>query len=1392
MTLDGDRKQRSPGGGADVGQTSEANAGRAGGPATFAGTDMQASVAALLAVHILARQKLNWLELEVPDVPTALLGETLGPGDDIRVELANTQELLEVQSKKGLKKDKILRHTFELIAEKLPQLPLVRVIIAVDSVSTSRTVRDDLKRDLVRMGDGRIDNFSEIAQHVRGIVTAVGAPVAVLERVGIMTVDVAHNGEGHAAIAIQSLRMILEDSSHAETAWALLVRECSLLCRDQRRLSFDKLAALLSRNGFPLQKARTVGEGAGTSVPAQLSSTSPPADASPAAVTAAADIADPKVARVRALLEVAKELLEKGSDAAALEVLTAVEQRNKRTKLPSEVRASLYSRLGAALMRAARWKEARKSLGRALQHDDKHVGALTNLAVIEAYEGNDRAALLLLDKAIAVTPDSPSAWANRTPVASRLGVPNDPPIKLLDDPTYLTGVANNSMAEGSWAVAAVHAQRALRFNRTVDTLMIYAISRFNASYDARLEEVAPGVERAQVLREVLDVTSEVIELLEQETQSRKLGDAFVLRGTAKRSLHDYSGAVVDLVRSLELDYRNTEAAYQLAVVRAKQEDWTGVLAAADMAVGGETSGRGRLLVMKARALLVLDRQTDIAAVLTEALDAARGTAQEMEVRVNGADVAIAAGLLSVAKGLVAGVTESDQQWIVHLWNARIAVKEGLSDVADEEFGRAMKTAGLRDKRFVTGEFAMHLARRKESARAIALFEEASVEDEGAGADWTRLYLRALYDADELSRLDAFIRLLRSRGPLPGFALEMDWRIGRRQEDLSRQVVSLEGLRQLDPSNFDVLIQLADGYESLSRGAESRALVDLAGAQRANLTAVQLVQLAAITARLGKSEDAVRFAFDALRRDPADPAIHLAFLNSMLRSEEELKFDVDAVGDDTVVTLHGTGKFADEEYTYIILDRSDVDARRNEYRPSDPAVADLIGRRVGDEVVRRKGALSQESLVVKEINHLFVFAVRDVMSNFSRHFPENTALQQFKIGESPTLEDLAPIIKSTADRAEQIEKAIKLHVNELMPLAAVASAVGSNEVSLIEELTRAKSRRLNVERGGPTQLEASLEAARPEADAQDGGTVVLTRSGLFTAEEMKLLALLKQLRDRLVVPGSLVEAIKEEIRELGRGRNSGLKYIVPAGSGGIQFVDTPVEQVRNEIARREALLEWLKANAQSLPRPVASLKTERDKFRELLGETAFDAMSLAAELNGVIYADDVGLRELAANDSGVGGFSTFALVTVAAERSVIEAASRDDIILGLIERNHYFVPLTAEFLEHMLARNHYEINAQVLRVLDRLSDEHLIVEFGVGVVADLLRQLSTGVAGPSALRSVTVAALEALTRGRDVMRVARRFEIAVRQRMVLLPQRLDEILAAMQVFVQSRLAGQAWE
>src|SRR6185437_16281795 len=73
------------------------------GDATFSGTNYQAAVMAYVAVHILAQRRLQWL---YPDdvTPTAISGETEGPGDDARIEFGGKRPAVELQAKHGCRR----------------------------------------------------------------------------------------------------------------------------------------------------------------------------------------------------------------------------------------------------------------------------------------------------------------------------------------------------------------------------------------------------------------------------------------------------------------------------------------------------------------------------------------------------------------------------------------------------------------------------------------------------------------------------------------------------------------------------------------------------------------------------------------------------------------------------------------------------------------------------------------------------------------------------------------------------------------------------------------------------------------------------------------------------------------------------------------------------------------------------------------------------------------------------------------------------------------------------------------------------------------------------------------------------------------------------------------
>ena len=1346
-----------------------------GGSATFSGTVTQGSVAAYVAVYLLARQPLNWLELNVQDVPTAILGETLGPGDDIRIELLATEHLLEVQSKHGLRVGRRLDETFATIAAKLPTYPQMHVLVAVDPTS-SKAVRSELRDDLVRVAHGRTDDLAPITEHVRTLVAAAGGDT-LLARVRVVELDLDYLSSSHTQLCLTVLRQILDNESQAEAAYEVLNQECARICRFRDRGDYESLSALLRRRGIRLRlQTRVIGGHNVPDTPDSVSTSGPATPATPPAATR-----DPATVRVASVLETAKDLLDAGKAPAALAVLEQLEEATRARSLDDEIRAVLYARLGTSQLRLGRFTEAKGWLERALLLDGAYFAALLNLGILLAWQGDDAGALPLLDRALVVQPASALAWAHRGFVAVRLGVPNSPPAAMTTNPEYIAAAANLALTAGDWVTAERLAREAIRTgSRTVDILMIFSIAAFNAKYQGRIEGSAVAAEDVARLREIEATTTEVISSFAGDTSDLKLADALTLRGSARRVLGSSADAESDFEEALKSQPGSKEPAYQLALLRLLRGDALGALSAADAGHGEDGQPDGRLLTIRARALLQLGRPREVEEALRQAIERARGTDDEMPVRMNGADVAIHAGLLALAEELVAGVAAEREQWLVHLWRARIAAKDGRHDDARREYKSACDSAAahLADSRSAHAEYAIYLAREGAAQEAVPLFEAAGAADAEAPDEWKRGLAQALYDTDDLSRLNALVADFRFADPTPLWALDFDARIAHRQGDIPREIAALEELRRRNPLAHGATIYLADAYARALRLADGARLVEeLAGVS--TLTVLQRLQLADIALRVERAEVAIAVAYETARAQPDEPSVQMAYLNILLTTERKaLALDPSVVAAGTTVTIRNR-RHADDTLTYVILPRDDMDARGDEVRPADPSIADLIGLGVGEKVVRRRGELSEATYDVSEIKSTYVHAFQNILKQFPKRFPQNTALQAFRIGETPTIADFAPIVEGTAQHAERADSALAFHENQLLPLSSVAAIAGSDVRAVMYALSGEPGRRLRIESGAIRQFSASVDAAGST------GPVVLTRSALVTAQDSELLPLLVQMYGRLLVPVSLLQDIDKELAEWGRGEADGLHYMVKAGDT-IRISETPAPVVKAQMASLQMLKDWVGTQCELVPRPLNSFGAGRDELRDKLGHSAFDSCAVASDRGARLYADDLGLRSLAEAEYDVRGFSTYAVLTAAEMQGAIDATMRDREVVKLIVRNYYFIPLNVQLLYYVYSANGFALNRDVLRVLDRLADPDLVVELGVAVAAGLVREVALSTAGVGAIPAITTACLEALTRGRVVLSNAGAFQRAALTQLALLPGPQDEVTAAIRRFLEARL------
>jgi hypothetical protein len=180
------------------------------------GYDYQADAIAYVAAHALAEVPLGWFE-DVEDVVSAWEAETGGPGDDIAVTTLAGRRI-EMQVKHRLRRGPDYNDTFQRLFQGLRIHQELRAVLLIDRHS-SEAIRNDLKTDISRIGQGRLDGLKQITLDLISQLQMEPDP-AIFTRLRIVVVDLDQGSDGMAAA--QSLLSRIVPERRAKTAYELL------------------------------------------------------------------------------------------------------------------------------------------------------------------------------------------------------------------------------------------------------------------------------------------------------------------------------------------------------------------------------------------------------------------------------------------------------------------------------------------------------------------------------------------------------------------------------------------------------------------------------------------------------------------------------------------------------------------------------------------------------------------------------------------------------------------------------------------------------------------------------------------------------------------------------------------------------------------------------------------------------------------------------------------------------------------------------------------------------------------------------------------------------------------------------------------------------------------
>ncbi|MDF5183463.1 hypothetical protein HKB10_04990, partial [Vibrio parahaemolyticus] len=222
-----------------------------GGSATAGGINFQAATSAIVYAHILEGSALNWLEGLIKDVPVALAAETGQAGDDIALEFADGVKA-EAQVKKGLKKSKRLWEPLIELSKAINEKKLDYGILVVCPES-SNSIKSDLSKDIIRVGQGRSDGLKTITVEFLSKLDEYQLPHEnVCKKIRIVVSNALISDRSSIELAKAKLATICSSSEDTENAWSSLYEDSTRIIELRGRRDCSDLLQILTSNSVTL------------------------------------------------------------------------------------------------------------------------------------------------------------------------------------------------------------------------------------------------------------------------------------------------------------------------------------------------------------------------------------------------------------------------------------------------------------------------------------------------------------------------------------------------------------------------------------------------------------------------------------------------------------------------------------------------------------------------------------------------------------------------------------------------------------------------------------------------------------------------------------------------------------------------------------------------------------------------------------------------------------------------------------------------------------------------------------------------------------------------------------------------------------------------------------
>lgn len=639
----------------------------------------------------------------------------------------------------------------------------------------------------------------------------------------------------------------------------------------------------------------------------------------------------------------------------------------------------------------------------------------------------------------------------------------------------------------------------------------------------------------------------------------------------------------------------------------------------------------------------------------------------------------------------------------------------------------------------------------------------------------RLLYSYLYSGNLKSALSLCEQIIKQSGDNLEIA-ELTSSIYEKIGDLNKARQVCQSVLKYFPDNVPIQLRLAvinrrtHNFEDLDSFLDKNPSID-------DLKVSGCIKLVELYKIRNKFQRAAEILYKTRKIFYKDVRVHVYYFSSYINGISSIpgNFNFPSVINNCGVLLKDK---LDEKTWYIIDDIADYESNRNEINSQHPLYNKLIGKKVGNEIIIKKGFHGKGEIVktIVAITDKY-FAAR---GQSEKIIEESDELENFVSLKIPNVEEIDEQSEISILYSQTIQDN-ESHFRELYSYYSVGKltfgglakvANNQNPIDLWLNLAFKKDYSIFCYRSPRENFEAAF------SNLEKSGQIIVDVISLLTLYHLGIADEAVKALGKFGISQSTFDLFNQLIHKLQEQRcnehiHMDISMGFPIFNG--HFPDEPAQLK----AHFEQIVEWIKINCYILTSDKAlDLNQETKDERNLAIGTSFvDTILLAGEPNCILLSEDQFVRDLAYSESGTRGVWSQIVLYYCYARNYINLSKYFDAYLDLINWGYGFLFMDTNLLIEGAKRANWKSDKPYTTLLEYLGNSQATEEYLTSVASELIYKLYTEDLDilPHYRDTLIFELLKSITNKKSQRSILKQLMPKIKQKFYLLSTTHDEIL-----------------